>query len=300
MKILLPLDITNPIEPLIDQMMTLLPISAAEVHLLYVNEAWPAYENVLGSAGQFSDDWRNQVEVKAEARLAEAAARLEGKCLKVSKEIVSGPTAMMIETVARDENCDITVMMPGRHPAVEQFLLGSVSGKVVKHGPGTILIMRPLEKNVDNLKNVLIGVDGSPNAKEAMMKAVKYFDLANRDVNVLLLHAVDVADPVKYFSPVEFISRIEQNLLMEGETYLADAKRMLSDAGVKRVDVALKEGKAASEVLAVAKSMPADLIVTGAEGRTAVQHFLLGSVSHRIAMAAPCAVAIVKREHLPS
>lgn len=300
MKILLPLDITNPIEPLIEQMQALLPISTAELHLLYVNEAWPAYENVLGSSGQFSDDWRNQVEVKAQDRLSQAASTLEGKCQKVTKEIVSGPTAMMIETVARDENCDITVMMPGRHPAVEQFLLGSVSGKVVKHGPGTILIMRPLEKNIDNLKNVLIGVDGSPNSKEAMMKAVKYFGLATRDVNVLLLHSVDVADPIKYFSPVEFISSIEQNLLMEGETYLADAKRMLTDAGVKKVDVALKEGKAAYEILSVAKSMPADLIVIGAEGRTAVQHFLLGSVSHRIAMHAPCAVAIVKREHLPS
>lgn len=300
MKILLPLDITNSIDLLIDQMSAIVAIADAEIHLLFVNEAWPAYENVLGSSGQFSDDWRNQADLKAQERLTEAAAKLEGKCAKVTKEIVSGPTAMMIETVARDEACDMTVMMPGRHPAVEQFLLGSVSGKVVKHGPGTILIMRPLEKNIDSLKNVLIGVDGSPNAKEAMMKAVEYFGLAKRDVNVLLVHSVDVADPIKYFSPVEFISRIEQNLLMEGETYLADAKRMLSEAGVKKVDVALKEGKPASELLTIAKAMPADLIVAGAEGRTAVQHFLLGSVSHRIAMHAPCAVAIVKREHRPA
>lgn len=300
MKILLPLDITNPIEPLTDQVAKLVDLTNADVHLLYVNEAWPSYENVLGSQAEFTDDWRNQVEAKAHARLSEAEVLLKDKCRSTSKEVVSGPTAMMIETVARDEMCDMTVMMPGRHPAVEQFLLGSVSSKVVKHGPGTILIMRPLENNIDSLKNVLVGIDGSPNAREAMLKAIEYFGLKNRDVNVLLLHSVDVADPIKYFSPVEFVSRIEQNLLMEGETYLADAKRILTDAGVKKVDIALKEGRPSDQITAVAKAIKADLVVTGAEGRTAVQHFLLGSVSHRVAMQAPCAVAIVKREHSPS
>ena len=303
MKILLPLDITQSTEALnnfISQVSTLIHLKEAELLLLYVNEVWPAYENMLGSSGEFADDWHNQVEKKAQTSLAEAEAMLSGKCAKVTHEIVSGPPAMMIETVARDEMCNMTVMMPGRHPAVEEFLLGSVSSKVVKHGPGTILIMRPLEKNIDQLRNVLIAIDGSPNAKEAMMKSVQMFGLAERDVNVLLLHSVDISDPIKYFSPVEFISRVEQNLLMEGETYLADAKRMLADAGVKRVDMALKEGRPAKEILAVAKSMPADLIIAGAEGRTAVQHFLLGSVSHTLAMKAPCAVAIIKRENKPA
>jgi nucleotide-binding universal stress UspA family protein len=75
---------------------------------------------------------------------------------------------------------------------------------------------------------------------------------------------------------------------------------LLADKGVKKVDFALKQGKPAHEIVEAAKAMPADLIITGAEGRTAVQHFLLGSVSHRIAMHAPCAVAIVKKEHKPS
>ncbi len=130
-----------------------------------------------------------------------------------------------------------------------------------------------------------------------MMNAVKTFGLNTRNVNVLLFHAVDVADPVKYVSPVEFISKLEQNLLMQGETFLAEAKRMLSEAGVKNIEIALKEGKPSLEIIAVAKAMPADLIIAGAEGRTAIQHFLLGSVSQHIAMHSPCAVAIVKRKH---
>ncbi len=300
MKILLPIDLAQPVEQMIKQLQAILPLAENEVHLLYVNEAWPAYENVLGAQGQFADDWGRIVEERAQKAFAEAEKLLSTKCKKVSKEIVSGPPAMMIETVAKDEDCKLTVLFPRKHPAVEKVLLGSVSGNVTKHGPGTILIIRPSDDASSELKNVLIGVDGSANAKEAMMKAVEIFELAKRNPRVLLFHAVDVADPIKFISPVEFISRVEQNLILEGETYLADAKRMLADVGVKNVDTALKQGKPADELVEVAKAIPADLIIAGAEGRTAVQHFLLGSVSHRIAMHAPCAVAIVKREHEPS
>lgn len=299
MKILFPMDMTNPSAGIIEQVLAILPVQGRTVHLLYVNEAWPAYENLLGAQGQFADDWRSIVENHAEKNLSEAEKLLSGKSEKITKEIVSGPPAMMIETVARDEHCEVTVLMPGKHPMVETMLLGSVSGNVAKHGPGTILLMRPLEK-ANELRNVLIGVDGSPNSKEALHKAVEIFQLDKRNVKVLLLHCVDVADPIKFVSPMEFISRVEQNLVLEGETYLADAKRILADAGVKNVDIALKHGKAAHEIMEVAKSLPADLIIIGAEGRTAVQHFLLGSVSNRIAMHSPCPVAIIKRENKPS
>ncbi|MBX9690297.1 MAG: universal stress protein [Candidatus Obscuribacterales bacterium] len=300
MKILFPTDLTVPLEAAIDQIAAILPLAEQNVHLLYVNEAWPAYENVLGLSGEFADDWRNKLEKEATAKLLEAEKLLQARGAVVSKEIVSGPPAMMIETVARDEHCQLTVMMPGKHPLVDQMLLGSVSGKVVKHGPGTILIDRPKNNYPKELKNVLIGIDGSANAKEAIMTAVDTFQLERRNPQILLFHAVDLADPIKFVSPVEFISRVEQNLLLEGETYLADAKKLLADLGLKKVEFAIKQGKPAHELVETAKAMPADLIIVGAEGRTAVQHFLLGSVSHRIAMQAPCAVAIVKREHRPS
>jgi nucleotide-binding universal stress UspA family protein len=300
MKILFPIDMTHPVTEIVNQVAALLPLADRTVHLLYVNETWPAYENLLGVSGQFADDWGKIVDDHANKTMDEAERLLAGRCKTVTREIVSGPPALMIETVARDENCDLTVLMPGKHPMFETILLGSVSSNVVKHGPGAIFIVRPQEEYPTDLRNVLVGVDGSRNALEAMMKSVELFHLDKRDVNVVLMHAVDVADPIKYLSPVEFVVRIEQNLILEGETHLAEAKRMLVEAGVKKVDFALKQGKPASVLIETAKALPADLIIAGAEGRTAVQHFLLGSVSHRIAMHSPCAVAIIKKENKPS
>lgn len=300
MKILLPLDIVNPPELIIDYLAQILPLQDKSIHLLYVNEAWPAYEHVIHSAGHFPDDWRDKLHERAAAELSGAAKKLEGKCVAVETEIVTGPPAMMIETVARDENCAVTVLCPGKHALLERILLGSVSAKVLKHGPGTILIGRPGEKSVQSLRQVVIGVDGSGNSKEALQCAVEVFRLHESEAKILLVHSVDVSDPVKYFSPVEFVSAIEQNLLMEGESILADGKRILSDLGVKNIDLSLVEGKPQNQLIKIAESVRADLIIVGAEGKTAIQHFLLGSVSQKVARYAPCAVAIVKKTHQPA
>ena len=115
-----------------------------------------------------------------------------------------------------------------------------------------------------------------------------------RDVNVVLLHVVDVSAPIKCISPLEFIYSMEQSLVLDGESFLAESQRLLKDAGVRKVDYALKQGNPAEELFQTARALPADLIIVGAEGHTAVQHFLQGSISHRIAMESPCAVAVIK------
>lgn len=294
MKTLLPLDVVHPVKPIIDQLVELVPLADAEVRLLYVKEALPSYESVVQAIGEFPDDWDNQLDAKARKTFSEAEDLLKSRCARVSTEIVSGPAAMMIEAVARDEHCDMTVLTPGARGIVEKFFLGSVSSKVVKHGPGTIMICRPQAVPSKPLKNVLIALDGSDNSRSALNKALKLFRIADPDVRVTLVHVVSISEAVKLITPVEFVSRVEQNMVLEGETFLADGKRILSEAGLSRVDTVLKDGEPASEIIDIANALPADLIVLGAQGHTAVQHFLMGSVSHRIATHSPCSVAVVK------
>jgi nucleotide-binding universal stress UspA family protein len=53
------------------------------------------------------------------------------------------------------------------------------------------------------------------------------------------------------------------------------------------------EGKAADELLAFATSHRADLLVTGAHGRTLVERMLIGSVTTKVLRAARCAVLVI-------
>src|SRR5262249_23185703 len=177
MKVLLPLDLGHPIKPTIEQLIAMVPLAQAEVCLLYVKEELPSYEKVIDSVGDFKEDWGHQIERKAKEAFEAAIEQLKPHCANVTSELVVGPPAMMIETVARDEGFELTVLTPGTHRKVELFLLGSVSSKVVKHGPGTVLICRQRPTPIDKLNHVLMAIDGSQQSHNAVRKAAKQFSI---------------------------------------------------------------------------------------------------------------------------
>ncbi len=59
--------------------------------------------------------------------------------------------------------------------------------------------------------------------------------------------------------------------------------------------LAMEEEHAAEEILKAAKRIRADLIVVGSKGLTGLRRFLLGSVAHKVARHAPCAVIVVQQ-----
>jgi len=290
MKILLPLDLVQPVEPIVSALASYLDLAQCDVKLLYVHELLPAYENALRSAGKFEDDWETQWDQTAKGKLAKAEALFKGKCKSVASELMNGPTAMTIEQTARDYKADITVLVPRERQGAERFFAGSISAKVVQHAPGTVLILRPAGAG---LSKAVFGYDGSKNAQHAISTALAQFKIKEAK-QVVLCHSVDVAEPVKLLGPLEFVSQLEQNALMQGEVFLAEGEKLLAAAGVKKVDLQLIEGDPADGMITMAKDTSADLVVIGAQGHSAVKHFLIGSVSHKIATHCPCSVAVVK------
>ncbi len=294
MKLLLPVDIVHSAKPTIDELKRLVDLKNCQVTMLYVKEELPSYERMIEGLADIKERYADEVQNKAKSYFAELEPQLQPICQSLDTQIVSGTAAMMIEAVARDEHCDLTALTPGVHPKIEEFFLGSVSSKVVKHGPGTVLICRNGGQPQATIRKVVMGVDGSPQSQAAIREAAKLFKLKESGAEITLIHVVNVADVLKLVSPVEYIGIVENNMLMEGETFLANAKQMLAEQGIDKVFCVLKEGDPATEILSLTKSLPADLVVIGAQGSNAVQHFLLGSVSHRIAMHSPVTTAVVK------
>jgi nucleotide-binding universal stress UspA family protein len=76
------------------------------------------------------------------------------------------------------------------------------------------------------------------------------------------------------------------------ESALAELARPARAQGV-RVRPALLEGGVVSEVLARARSWPADLVVMGTHGRGGFERLVLGSVTEKVLRKAPCPVLTV-------
>jgi nucleotide-binding universal stress UspA family protein len=82
--------------------------------------------------------------------------------------------------------------------------------------------------------------------------------------------------------------------LAEAEKQTARVARRLS-ARFGQVKSVVEKGPAAAKIIERGQKERADLIVVGSRGLSNVQSFLMGSVSHKVAVYADCSVLVVKR-----
>ena len=93
-----------------------------------------------------------------------------------------------------------------------------------------------------------------------------------------------------------FLERIHLDELEQAHRDVADGAAALRRRHpAVRVEEVVRIGAPATEILAQAEEVGADMIVAGARGRTLLRGILLGSVSEALASEAPCPTLIVRR-----
>jgi universal stress protein E len=195
--------------------------------------------------------------------------------------------------VRRAEEVDALLTVVGGRPrdGTTRYLVGDTAEKVVRHAHGPVLVARPGPGS----RRVLAATDLSDPSLPAVEAAA---DQARRTgARLTLLHVVDLrsaeigtsvpAPPGAYAPrPPEAISALRQ----WGESGLAAAS---ARCGVP-TDRIVDEGVPAVAILRRAEELPADLIVIGTAGMTAVKRLLLGSVAEAVVRWAPCSVLVVR------
>jgi nucleotide-binding universal stress UspA family protein len=137
-------------------------------------------------------------------------------------------------------------------------------------------------------KKILVAVDGSPDAQQALIYAR---DLALRDgAKVILVHAFE---PVPTFLGDPWQEQVTAQHVFAGHEVVNSAAETLEEAGLQIV-VEVLEGPPADAILRVAEVRECDLIVMGSRGHGTLASLLLGSVSHRVLAHAHAPVMIVR------
>mgnify|MGYP001813112035 CR=1 FL=1 len=135
---------------------------------------------------------------------------------------------------------------------------------------------------------ILLAIDGSPHAREALKYAR---DLALLDgAQVILVHAFE---QVRTYLGEPQEGQVVARRVASGYEVADDAAKELQDAGLEVV-VEVLEGPAADAILRVADVRECDLIVMGSRGHGTVTSLLLGSVSHRVLAHTQTPVMIVR------
>ncbi|MDO5457768.1 MAG: universal stress protein [Atopococcus tabaci] len=142
-------------------------------------------------------------------------------------------------------------------------------------------------------KNILVGVDGSENAEQALQRAIQFSIM--HEAKLHIAHIIDTRALNNYAT----INYNYSDLINE-ETVnaLNDYKNFALDNGVKEVDTIVEYG---SPRTLMSKTIPdeydIDLVIVGATGLNAVERMFIGSVSEQIVRQASCDVIIVRNEH---
>jgi nucleotide-binding universal stress UspA family protein len=98
-----------------------------------------------------------------------------------------------------------------------------------------------------------------------------------------------------WYGARESLERIDEEVQKRARNLTKKTSDHLRKKGFK-VDAAVRQGNARSEIVDEAEGWRADLIVMGSHGYTGIKRFLLGSVASSVVSHAPCSVEIVRRK----
>jgi nucleotide-binding universal stress UspA family protein len=205
---------------------------------------------------------------------------------EASAKLLTGVPWIAICQEAADPDYSLLVIGTHGRTGVSRFLMGSVTEKVVRHSPCSVLVVRP-DAVAKPFQHVLCPVDFSDSSHEAMLRTA---DLVRPGARITLLHTVEL--PGTWSMDVPVISF--------QETYRSGAEKLLAtwvNDLKTRVDVpvngVVRLGNPAGETLnALDADKSYDLVIMGSHGRTGIKRALLGSVAERVVRHARCPVLI--------
>ena len=237
--------------------------------------------------------WEALLEVgRAEARRAERRLRLRWPVAEVV--VTDAPPVPGILARARKLRTRVIVLGSRGLGAVGRLLLGSVSRDIVRRAPCTVLVVRGAARAP---RRFLIGVDGSPHARDAVA-----FVAALRPPRVGQVRLLRVLEPVRPPSTGLLPARVRALVTREAagleREHVAAARRELETARSRlakagwRVKIEVRMGRPLEELLAASRD--ADVLAVGARGVGAIERLLLGSVAEGAVTRAAVPVLVVR------
>jgi nucleotide-binding universal stress UspA family protein len=226
--------------------------------------------------------------------LQEQIERAGVRCPGVSLEVLPAERPVYAEIVHRAESGGFDLLVVGSQGAsrLSRVLLGSVADKVVRHAHCPVLVARPSPRN----GLILAASDFSPFSRVALVAADREAARRQGATRLSLVHALDFPPEMMGFGFAP---------LVPAPGSLPDSRPALRESAQKRLQAELREtgvqasivvedGPAASTIVRLAESLPAELVVLGTSGRTGLRRMLLGSVAEAVVRRAPCSVLVVR------
>ncbi len=224
--------------------------------------------------------WTEEALTRANVYLASVAERLRAKGLHVIFDVqpAEDAAAAIVARAEHESEVRLIAMTTHGYGGALRWAFGSVAAKVLHATPTPLLVVRsngvehPAVTEVP-YRTICVPLDGSPLAEQALATAQP---IAARIGATLLLVCVVTGDDI-----------VEARKYLEGV-----AERLRADRF--NVQTHVVEGIPADQIVYVAQTDHADLIVMATHGRTGLRQIWLGSVASKVVHRSELPVLLVR------
>ncbi len=316
--ILVPIEIHENAAPVVAWAVLIARAMHSRLTLLHVDESLESLKHkpvILGrelpGTDVTADEWRSSYTQAARLELARLVEQL---CAGVSVETVllEGRAHATILHYVEKTSCDLIVMGTQGRPWYERIVIGSTAETVLRLSALPVLIVHNTEdrQSPPQLKRLLLASDFSVGSLNSEQWALQ---LATHGAEkVTLTHAVenpllDVYEPdTADIDLRKIMEESRQHPPRSAQPFwdhahrVAHAKLSLMQqqflGAHVQVELVVREGPAAEDILRVAEEKGVDLIVMATHGRSGVQRLVLGSVTEKVIRATSRPVLAVRSE----
>jgi nucleotide-binding universal stress UspA family protein len=258
---------------------------------LVIAHVWHTPAFAFGGGDPFPAEAIARLIADREHQLAAAAdqARKLGAERVTSRFLTGVPWDEIVRAAQQDPAIDLVVTGTHGRTGVLRLLLGSVTERVIRHAPCSVLAARP-PLEAATFAHILCPVDFSDSARHAVDRAAEL--VAPGGAGLVLLHVIEL--PIAYNgepSVMPFLDGVEREA---GEALARWAGELTAKVKVP-VRTELRIGNPRVHTLAMLDHDPTfDLVVMGSHGRTGIGRALLGSVAESVVRHAPRPVLVAR------
>src|SRR5712691_6327743 len=154
-------------------------------------------------------------------------------------------------------------------------------------------------------RHIVLAVDAeiSPQTQHVLRVASSLLEGAAPHLGIVLLHVIPLPDiPRSKFGRSRVGATAQQRELAEQALHRARIELQKQGIVSERIEILLRSGLPADEIVKAAKELDADFIMIGSRGsflKQKIRRLLIGSTSYRVVKLASCPVMIASLPQMP-
>lgn len=239
-------------------------------------------------------------------------------------DVIPGLAASTIVEKAGTWRADLIVIGTHSECVFKHMIIGSTAERVVRRAPCPVMVVRDkehdfiveadeiastaisdskpaltaeTEKPPFNLRKILIPIDFSECSKNALQYAKPLADQFQAEIELVYVSTLNNLG-IEGLAGTDLMT-LRTNLKKGAKTQMSEiavSHEFTDDA----ITFHTREGRAATEIVELAKERDIDLIVMATHGYSNINHVLLGSVAENVVRHATCPVLVVRENERES